>query len=125
MAQVALGGSIWNNGQTIAMLSNGSLWGWGDDWAGQLGDGARRPLSRPRPGSSRPRGVTYQSLATGSATSYAISTAGKVYAWGVSSLGQVGNGSTLVAAAPVVVATHASLISATANNVLVSVPRRK
>lgn len=124
VAQVALGGSIWNNGQTIAMLSNGSLWGWGDDWAGQLGDGAR--TAQPFPARFlAPAGVTYQSLATGSATSYAISTTGKVYAWGVGTLGQVGNGATLIAADPVVVATHASLISATANNVLISVPRRK
>ena len=57
--------------------------------------------------------------------SYAISTTGKVYAWGVGALGQVGNGSTLGSEDPVVVATHAALISATANNVLISVPRRK
>jgi len=124
VAQVALGGSIWNNGQTIAMLSNGSLWGWGSDWAGQLGDGAR--TAQPLPARFlAPAGVTYQSLATGSATSYAISTTGKVYAWGVSTLGQVGNGSTQIAANPVLVATHASLISATANNVLITVPKKK
>jgi alpha-tubulin suppressor-like RCC1 family protein len=123
VSQVALGGSIWKNGQTIAMLSDGSLWSWGNGWAGQLGNGAR--LAQPVP--SRffaPKGVTYQSLASGSATSYAISTTGKVYAWGVGALGQVGNGSTLSSPDPVVVATHARLISATANNVLISVPEK-
>ncbi len=124
VAQVAQGGSIWNNGQTIAMLSNGSLWGWGDDWAGQLGDGAR--TDQPVPARFfAPPGVTYQSLATGSATSYAISTTGTVYAWGVSTLGQVGDGSTLTSTIPVVVANHAVLISATANNVLISVSKKK
>jgi alpha-tubulin suppressor-like RCC1 family protein len=124
VAQVAQGGSIWNNGQTIAMLSNGSLWGWGDDWAGQLGDGTQ--TSQPVPARFfSPPGVTYLSLATGSATSYAISTTGKVYAWGVNSLGQVGDGSMLAALSPVVVAAHASLISATANNVLISVVKKK
>jgi alpha-tubulin suppressor-like RCC1 family protein len=124
VSQVALGGSIWKNGQTIAMLSDGSLWSWGNGWAGQLGDGAR--MAQPVPARFfAPVGVTYQSLASGSATSYAISTTGKVYAWGVGALGQVGNGSTLGSEDPVVVATHAALISATANNVLVSVPRRK
>jgi alpha-tubulin suppressor-like RCC1 family protein len=124
VAQVALGGSIWNNGQTIAMLSNGSLWGWGDDWAGQLGDGTQ--TSQPVPARFfSPPGVTYQTLATGSATSYAISTTGQVYAWGVSALGQVGDGSLLSALSPVVVASHAVLISATANNVLISVVKKK
>jgi alpha-tubulin suppressor-like RCC1 family protein len=124
VTQVAQGGSIWKNGQTIAMLSDGSLWGWGDDWAAQLSDGAR--TAQPVPARFlAPAGVTYQSLASGSATSYAISTTGKVYAWGVGALGQVGDGSTDVAENPVMVATHAKLISATANNVLISVSKKK
>jgi alpha-tubulin suppressor-like RCC1 family protein len=124
VAQVAQGGSIWNNGQTIVMLSDGSLWGWGDDWAGQLGDGVQ--TAQPVPARFYPPpGVAYQSLATGSATSYAISTTGKVYAWGVGTLGQVGNGSRLMTAVPVMVATRAGLISATANNVLITVAPKK
>ena len=67
-----------------------------------------------------PAGVTYQRLATGSATSYAVSTAGNVHAWGVSHVGQVGNGRTRTAAASVLVASGARSISATANNVVIS-----
>ncbi|HTS98846.1 MAG TPA: hypothetical protein VMI33_19735 [Streptosporangiaceae bacterium] len=121
--QVAQGGSIWDNGQTLVMLADGSLWGWGSDWAGQLGDGVR--TAQPSPARfSPPPGVTYRFLATGSATSYAVSTTGDVYAWGAGTLGQVGDGSTYVALTPVMVASGAALISATANNVLISVPRR-
>ncbi len=120
--QVAQGGSIWNNGQTLVMLSNGSLWAWGDDWAAQLGDGATGVRPSPVP-FQPPVGVTYQSLATGSATSYAVSTTGKVYAWGVSFVGQVGDGLTSFTPTPVVVASGATSISATANNVVISVPR--
>ncbi len=68
-----------------------------------------------------PAGVTYQSLATGSATSYAVSADGRVYAWGVSHVGQVGDGNSVAARAPVLIATS---ISVTANNVVISVPRR-
>lgn len=52
-----------------------------------------------------------------------MSAGGRVYAWGVSHVGQVGNGSSIAARAPVVIAAGATSISATANNVVVSVPR--
>ena len=119
--QVAEGGSIWNNGQTIVMLSDGSLWAWGADGAGQLGDGTT--VSRASPVRIHPpSGVTYQSLATGSATTYAVSTTGEVYAWGTSFVGQVGNGLTGVTRTPVVVASGATMISSTANNVAIAIP---
>ena len=123
VTQVALGGSFWDNGQTLVMLSDGSLWAWGNDWAFQLGDGMRGVAPLPLPFYA-PAGVTYQSLATGSATSYAVSTTGDVYAWGVSHMGQVGNGRTRTAVKSVLVASGATSISATANNVVISVPRR-
>jgi alpha-tubulin suppressor-like RCC1 family protein len=72
-----------------------------------------------------PAEVTYKSLATGSATSYAVSTTGQVYAWGVSSLGQVGVGTTLTAITPALVTSGATMISSTANNVVISVPGKK
>ena len=37
--QVAQGGSLWDNGQTLVLLSNGTLRAWGDDRAYQLGNG--------------------------------------------------------------------------------------
>jgi alpha-tubulin suppressor-like RCC1 family protein len=123
VTQVAQGGSFWHNGQTLVMLSDGSLWAWGDDRAGQLGDGTRGVQPSPvrfYP----PAGVTYKSLATGATTSYAVSTTGQVYAWGASQVGQLGDGSTRTATAPVLVTSGATSISSTAYNVAVSVPGR-
>ncbi len=121
VAQVALGGSLWGNGETYVMLADGSLWDWGSNFAFQLGNGSR--AFQPVPARFRaPAGVTYKLLAAGSATGYAVSAAGDVYAWGVSHVGQVGNGSLGDVPAPVAVAAGATMISATANNVVVSVP---
>jgi hypothetical protein len=67
--------------------------------------------------------VVYRGLASGSATSYAISATGTVYAGGVGHVGQAGDGRTRTAVTPVVVATGAASISATASNVVISGPR--
>jgi alpha-tubulin suppressor-like RCC1 family protein len=126
VTQLAQGGSIWNNGQTLVMLADGSLWSWGNNRAFQLGNQPKDPLSQPLPVRfSAPPGVTYRYLATGSATSYAISATGDVYAWGVSHVGQLGNGRKDTAKFPVLIATGATSISATANNVVINTPRRQ
>jgi alpha-tubulin suppressor-like RCC1 family protein len=121
VTQVSQGGSIWENGQTLVMLSNGSLWAWGSNFYGQLGDGTTRSQAsavRFYP----PAGVSYISLATGAITSYAISAAEKVYAWGASPVGQIGDGTLHTTLAPVPVASGATMISSTANDVVVTVP---
>jgi alpha-tubulin suppressor-like RCC1 family protein len=126
VTQVAQGGSIWENGQTVAQLSDGSLWSWGANSHGQLGDGTTQPQASPARFYSPP-GVTYQYLATGAITSYAISTAGNVYAWGASPVGQVGDGTLRTTLSPVRVATGftgITGISSTANDVAVTVPAR-
>ncbi|HEY6481591.1 MAG TPA: hypothetical protein VIZ00_16255 [Streptosporangiaceae bacterium] len=125
VTQVALGGSVFTNGQTIAMLSDGTLWSWGDNHGYQLGRPATNAPQATPLRFAAPKGVTYRFLATGAATSYAISTAGNVYAWGVSYEGQAGDGNFAIARVPVLIAHGATQISATANNAVINVPRKK
>jgi alpha-tubulin suppressor-like RCC1 family protein len=60
-------------------------------------------------------------VASGGDTSYAVSTAGNVYAWGGGDAGALGDGSTSTARTPVKVESGASaLISATSHVVAVA-----
>jgi alpha-tubulin suppressor-like RCC1 family protein len=124
VTQAAEGGSLpgpaGSNGQTLVLLSDGSLYAWGNDAFYQLGDGKTASEDLPEK-ILPPAGVTYRTLATGGNTSYAISTAGNVYAWGNSKYGQVGDGSTATAKRPVEVESGATMISSTADDVVVSV----
>lgn len=117
--QVALGGSLWNNGQTLVILATGAMYAWGNDEFCQLGTGRfgvqPDPVQVPSPA-----GISYQSLATGSGTVYAVSATGKLYAWGVSHVGQVGDGRTYTVCTPVQIASNAVQISSTADNAVVS-----
>jgi alpha-tubulin suppressor-like RCC1 family protein len=125
VTQVALGGSVFTNGQTLVKLADGTLWSWGDNHGYQLGSPATNVAQAAPMRFRAPAGVTYKFLASGAATSYAISTAGNVYAWGVSFEGQVGDGNYHVARVPVLIAHGATQISATANNAVINVPGRK
>ena len=120
--QVTQGGSVPGNGQTLALLADGEVYAWGDDGQGQLGDGKTAVQSSPER-ITPPSGVTYQALATSGATSYGISAAGDVYAWGGGMEGQIGNGTTQSSLIPVKVASDAVGISATADDVLIAVTR--
>ena len=95
--QLAQGGSLQGNGQTITLLASGSLYVWGAGSDYQLGTGAT--ANQPSPVRIfAPRGVRYRLLATGGSTSYAVSAVGNVYAWGGNTVGEVGNGGSATSA---------------------------
>ncbi len=83
-------------GHTCARKSNGTVWCWGWDAHGELGDGTRgsnylrlKPVQVVQ-GSGKMTGVA--SIATRDISTCAVKTAGGVWCWGSDSYGQLGDG---------------------------------
>jgi alpha-tubulin suppressor-like RCC1 family protein len=115
--QVFQGGSGAKNGQTIAILSDGSVWAWGDNRQGQLGNGSRSSSDVPLR-VDVPAGVTFTKVNSGGYSCYAIDSSGRLWAWGGNDNGQLGTGSSaLVQTKPVDVGVDLRQVSSTASNV--------
>jgi alpha-tubulin suppressor-like RCC1 family protein len=117
VTQVFQGGSGPKNGQTVAILGNGSIWTWGNNDRGQLGIGSHANSDVPVR-VHVPRGVTFLKVNSGGYASYAIDNTGRLWAWGDNSNGQLGIGTQHSSETlPVDIHIHLSLISSTAQNV--------
>ena len=120
VSQAFAGGNDPEDGQTLVRLASGMVYAWGADQSYQLGDD--KTANEPSPVEiTPPAGVIYEAVASGGNTSYGVSTAGNVYAWGGADAGALGDGSTATARTPVNVESGASaLISATSHVVAVA-----
>ena len=110
---LSAGGDAVGNGHTIAVLNDHSVYAWGDDSNGQLGDGQTKNEFSPVK-VDVPTGVTFESAVAGGIHSLALDTKGNVYAWGAGTRGQLGAGSLRQSLSPVKVDTGVDMISATA-----------
>lgn len=79
---------------SVALARSGELYAWGLNTSGQLGNGAggqyQPPVAVTMTGALA--GKTVIALAAGYSHSLALSADGRVYAWGASQYGQLGNG---------------------------------
>ena len=96
MVQAAAG-----SGHGLAVRSDGTVWAWGSDGAGELGDGTTTSRSTPVQVTGL-SGVTQ--VAACGYFSVALRSDGTVRAWGDNRRGQLGNGTTASSPLPVKVA---------------------
>ena len=76
----------------LVVRSDGTLWGWGSNFCGQLGDGTYTTRSTPAPVLGLANVVA---AASGACHSLALGAEGGVYSWGSGVHGELGNGSTV------------------------------
>jgi hypothetical protein len=86
---------------SLAVREDGTLWAWGRNWAGQLGDGTTTRRSTPVQVLTNVRSVT-----AGGYHSLAVREDGTLWAWGWNGVGQLGDGTTENRSTPVQVLTN-------------------
>jgi alpha-tubulin suppressor-like RCC1 family protein len=83
----------------LAIKSDGTLWSWGENLCGQLGDGSTAP-SQNKPVHST-SGTDWKQAAAGGYFSVALKKDGTLWAWGDNWAGQLGNGTVTRSRVPV------------------------
>ena len=88
---------------TAAIKTDGTLWTWGSNTAGQLGDGTT--TSRSSPGTTAGGGTNWKQVACNTAydlyfSTAAVKTDGTLWTWGMNQYGQLGDGTTTSRSSP-------------------------
>jgi alpha-tubulin suppressor-like RCC1 family protein len=87
---------------TLALTSAGQVLAWGNNFHGELGDGTT--TNSPTPVLVKlPKGTVATAVAAGDDVSMAVTSAGKVFAWGANQYGQLGDGGTQQTSLPTAV----------------------
>jgi alpha-tubulin suppressor-like RCC1 family protein len=85
---------------SLALTTTGQLLAWGQNSNGELGDGTNTRRNAPV-SVSLPPGVTVSTIAAGFLHSLAVTSQGKLLAWGDNADGELGNGTTDQSSTPV------------------------
>ena len=98
-----------------AIKTDGTLWSWGDNFYGQLGDGTI--TNRSSPVQTVSGGNNWKQVSSGLFCAAALKTDGTLWAWGWNGNGEVGDGTTTNRSSPVqVVGTNKWVLSLDGND---------
>ena len=102
-ATVAGGGTTWNQvaagfALAIAVKTDGTLWSWGNNAIGQLGDGAS--ANKSSPSTTIGGGTNWSQVSANMSSPAAVKTDGTLWAWGNNANGQLGNNTTTNSSSP-------------------------
>jgi alpha-tubulin suppressor-like RCC1 family protein len=86
------------NGNALAVKTDGTLWGWGYNGGGQLGDGTVVSRSSPVQIGAL---TNWLRASGGVGSSVAIRTDGTLWTWGLASLGRLGDNTAVNKSSPV------------------------
>ena len=84
---------------TAAIKTDGTLWTWGQNPFGQLGDNTS--VRKSSPVQTVAGGAIWKQVAAGSNFTTAIKTDGTLWTWGLGSYGQLGNNTTTLVSSPI------------------------
>ena len=82
---------------TVAIKTDGTLWGWGRNPSGQLGQNSKVNYSSP----VQIPGTNWSSITMGEATTAATKTDGTLWIWGEGSLGRLGQNANVDYSSPI------------------------
>lgn len=102
--QTAAGGTNWKmlaggRYHTAAVKTDGTLWTWGGNGNGELGDNTN--VQKSSPVQTIAGGTNWHQVSCGQSHSAAVKTDGTLWLWGNNSHGQLGNNNTTVRSSPV------------------------
>jgi alpha-tubulin suppressor-like RCC1 family protein len=87
---------------SLAIKTNGTLWAWGVNNSGQLGDGTKVNKNVPTQVGTM---SDWQSVSAGDSHTLGLSQDGKLLAWGLNSYGELGNGTNNDSNVPILIGT--------------------
>ena len=99
------------NNHALALKSDGTLWAWGDNFYGQLGNGTNAINTTPVQVGTADNWV---SISAGEASSYGLKADGTLWGWGYNTDGRVGDGTTTSRNSPVQITTSANWVNVNA-----------
>ena len=113
--QTMAGGTNWKyvscgGGHIVAAKTDGTIWAWGSNYDGQLGDESTTLKSSP----IQVMGSTWAEVSAGGFHTLARKTDGTIWAWGDNNDGQIGNSDTMNVSSPVQIGTEMTWTQVTA-----------